>query len=430
MKVKGIQTKFNIITLLIAVVYVAVMAVSNVGYASISVATIEGSYASEFADKKGLNKYNLTDSEKLYLDIRYENFNYNKNDDGTICLESYKGDSESIVIPYIYDDKLVSALGEKFFDGHESLKDIYLPITVKEIKAEPVKGVIIHVDKDSILLENEEWEVVELYDSDYVNYFNSDIPFSYNETNDSIELVGYLGDDDLLVIPSYVNGKPVKTVSFDMLGDFSLVVFPETIAEITGEVGRVFFTSVFAVGLVFSILAFVLVLTFVNMVFSKVKKDLQEVVLSSPQIILSMIYLIGQLIFSVLTTFKINLGLLVVLVVCIVWTILYLILLVMAKVGRNYEKTVETKMEERITDMKIIKEMVKELAVEISDKELRKEVECVVEEVKYLSLGSKNPEIENQLFDSISAVKGYIAKNDVDNIKKYCNQIILLCKKR
>ena len=99
MKVKGIQIKFNILAVLIAVVYVAIMVLFNVGYAKISVATIDGSYASEFADKKKLNKIDITDNQKMYFDVRYENFEYNENSDGTICLESYKGNSESVVIP-------------------------------------------------------------------------------------------------------------------------------------------------------------------------------------------------------------------------------------------------------------------------------------------------------------------------------------------
>ena len=236
MKVKGIQIKFNILAVLIAVVYVAIMVLFNVGYAKISVATIDGSYASEFADKKKLNKIDITDNQKMYFDVRYENFEYNENSDGTICLESYKGNSESVVIPYIYNDNLVSSLGENFFEGHENLKHVYLPLTVDDIKADVEKDITLYVDKASKLFEDSGWEVKEIYDSEFVNHFNSEIPFSYNETSDSIELVNYNGTDDVIVIPSYIDGKPVKTVSFDMLGDFELVIFPETVTEITGEV--------------------------------------------------------------------------------------------------------------------------------------------------------------------------------------------------
>lgn len=432
---KGIQSKFNIITIITAIAYILVMLWMNVGYLALPVATVPGSYADQYAKDHYLPNKEIAASDQIYLDLRYEHFDYNTNDDDGLTIEGYQGESQKVVVPYVIDGKMVTRIGENFFAGNPAVKEVYLPVTVNAIEGEVAKDVTIYTDKDSsVYKENAEksdatWNVEALFDSDYINYFNSEIPFSYNINGSEVELTGYTGDEKLIVIPSYIDGKPVTTVSFDMLGSFTGVVFPETVTSITGQVGKVIYTLTFAIELIFSVIAFLIVLIFVNIALPKLKK-IEEIQLTSPEIICCFIYLIGQLVFSVVEIQKNIVSAPLALVISLVWMILNLAFILMAKTGRTYQKEVETRIEEKTSNMKSIKKEMLGLSDDIKNAEVRKQVERAMEAVKYLPVGSGNLAFEDKLTEAISELKVAIDEKKDEDILKKCKVLIGICERK
>ena len=82
------RTKFNLAVLLVAVVYFIILVIGNVTVSSVGVAAVEGSHAYKFAKNKNLPLIELADSEKGYLDQRYELFEYNE----TRAVSSFSSD--------------------------------------------------------------------------------------------------------------------------------------------------------------------------------------------------------------------------------------------------------------------------------------------------------------------------------------------------
>lgn len=140
---------FNIITIIFAIVYALILILGNVYYVSLPVAVVPGSYAEEFANSKMLRQIDVADSERGYFDWRYELFKYNTTDNNNLSLEQYNGSSKNLVIPAEIDGHMVTRLGKDFFAGL-NLSSIYLPVTMISIDAEPVKGLKVYCDKDSV----------------------------------------------------------------------------------------------------------------------------------------------------------------------------------------------------------------------------------------------------------------------------------------
>lgn len=427
---KGIQTKFNISMAVIIVVYALLLIITNVGYTSVPVATVSGSYASNFANEKHLENLSLADTQKMYFDIRYEDFDYNIKDDGTLIIEGYKGQSSSLIIPGIIDGKIVTELGDMLFEN-TSVKDIYVAPTVSALPEKTVDSVVIHADAKAMEgFKEAGWKTEEILDSDFVNFLEGENPFDYNDLGNGIDIAGYKGKSDLVVIPSYINGKPVTSISMDMLKGYSGIVIPETVTNITGRVGKLLYGAGFAIEFVFTLLSFLLTLIVVNIALPKIKKDISEIVLTSPQIVLSYLYVIVQVVFGLLVIYKGITTPLIALVVSAVLMVAYILYIFMASVGRTYEKEVEQHIEESTSKMREIKASVVGLADGIEDKEVKKQIDRVAEAVKYMPMHTKNDEDNDCLMERISNLKTIVASAERDRIIKECNSIIALIEKR
>ncbi|MBR0148061.1 MAG: hypothetical protein IJM23_02570 [Lachnospiraceae bacterium] len=423
---------FNITTIIFAIVYVAVLIFGNVKYASVPVAVEPGSYADQFAADKHLKKIDIADSEKGYFDWRYEQFEYNTIDNNDISIERYTGISKDLVIPSEIEGHKVTGIGKDFFNGL-GLSSVYLPVTVAAIDAEPVKGIKIYCDKDSAFYkENEEsdWDIELLYDSATVNYSLGDIPYGYSETSDGVELTRYYGHDDIIVIPSYVNGKPVTKVSFDMLGNFRMVVFPKTVTEITGQFGKLLYSAVFFIELIFSIIAFIVVIIAVNIILPRYRNDVSEYMLSGSQMLITFLYLTVQLCFSIYSIYFSDIGAVVAFVISFLLLIGYVAFVFLLQGGREHAKMVDEKIEAQTSVMRDLKSSVVGLSDGITDKEILKPVERVMEEIKYSALRTKNPEVEDQLIQEIDELKDLIRESRKDEIISKCSEIMTLIKRR
>lgn len=257
-----------------------------------------------------------------------------------------------------------------------------------------------------------------------------DLPYGYNEIGDGIELTRYYGNNDIIVIPSHINGKPVTTVSFDMLGNFKMVVFPETVTAINGSVGRILFSAVFFVELLFSLIAIIAVFVAVNIILPRYKKDISEYMLSGSQMIISFVFLIAQLCFSI---YAIYFGIVpagIAVLISILMLVAYIVLIFMLQGGREHTKKVDQNIEVKTETMRNLKSSIIGLSDGIQDKEVKKQVERVMEEIKYSPLEPKNPDVENQLFLEIDGLKVMIRENKNEDILNKCAAIMTLIKKR
>ena len=417
---KTSRVKFNLISIVLCVVFFALLLVGNVYHAAISVATVPGSYADTYADEKHLDKVEMTNQEEDVFDFRYETFDYNINDDGTLTLEAYKGVGTDVVVPMAYDEMVVTALGEKFFEG-SSIKNLYIPPSVSAINGEAVKSVTIHCDDDTVyLVENPEndWTIQTLNDSDFVNFLLDSIPFRYNDLGDSIELVGYTGEASDVIIPSYINGKPVTKVSFDMLGQYSLVVFPSTVTEITGETTITTVTWVFACAVVFVILALLATLITMNVVLPKFRK-LEEISITTPIVVVTFLYLIAQIVFSLLSIYKGIASPALILVVGLAMFIAFVIYVSMACKGRSTAVEVKQHIAEQTADMREIKNVVRGLSDNITNPELKKQVKRLEEDILTMPLKSKlTAEEVEEIITKLRDIKSNPGQVDEEVVKR------------
>lgn len=427
------RTTFNIITIIFAIIYIGSLVLGNVFYTSIPIATEPGSYADQFATEKMLYQISVADTEKKYLDLRYETFDYNTTERDTLSIERYQGVSKDLMIPAFIGGVMVTTIGEHFFDGLE-LDSLILPETVVEIKAEPTDTITIYCDKDSqfyaLNKDAEEWKIETVYDSTFYNGLCADIPFAYNDHGDSIELVRYTGKDKIIVIPSYINGKPVTTVSFNLLGRFDMVVFPKTVNEINGKVGAWIFSAVLVIEIFFTVLAFLVVIIAVNIILSRYKKDLNEYMLSGPQMIMSLaflaiqIYLCFRYIYLVTISagkaFVISAGLLLV----------YIIIVFALNRGRKHSKKVTAEVKEATASIRNLQSLVKGMDEGIEDLEIKKAVSRVIDEIRYTQAKSKDLETEEFVEEKITSLKRLIKDGRKEDIIAKCDDIIDLMKKR
>lgn len=422
------RLKFNVLIGLIAIAYIAILIIGNVVHVSVPVATVDGSYAETFAKNKHLKSIELSDTQKKYFDHRYEVFDYDVNADGTVTLQSYKGVSTSLIIPCRIAGRVVSVIGENLFSKVTFVKEAYLPATIKEIKGEPTKNVHLYCDNDSAFIksaDNELWDIENLYDSEYVDFYNGDIPFEYNESGDSIEIKQYTGNESFIVVPSYINGKPVTRVSMDFLGKYEFVVFPATVTSITGQVSAALYTSAFAIELIMTVIAFILVIIMVNIIIPRYKPDgRKEYLLSAPQMILAAGYVVMQIVFSILVIYKSIASAYLALIISVVIMIVYLALNFTAGAGRTHAVKVEEKIENKTSWMKTFKVMTANLADNIVDKEARKIVERLVEEIQFSDPVTNDglSSIESKLSDEIDYLRTAIANKDNEKIIEAANK--------
>ncbi|MCR4833552.1 MAG: hypothetical protein K5900_08235 [Butyrivibrio sp.] len=423
---------YNSVVIVIFVVFFGILTMGRVGRVAIDVVTVSGSYADTFAEKTNLGRGHIPDSIKGYADYKYENFSYNIVD-GEITIEGYNGKSSTLVVPRVINGYQVSTIGEKFFDTLTYTTDVYLPTTIDSVEGDANENVVIHVNSGVSLydqLEEQKWRVSTYNDSDSPNFDLGDIPFTYNMTDSSVNLVSYTGSEDVLIIPSYIDGVPVTTVSFDLLYKFSVVYFPDTVTTISGQVSEILYSPVYFIELIFCILALVIVMLILNDKIPMLQNS-RERVLTGPQIGLCYVYFIAQL---VIAMNSIN-GTTTVQSAIIVNTVLvgaFIILIMLLGQGRQHVNKTDYVVENKTYKMKQLKAYVTNIGSDITDPELQKMVNDFVEEVRYSDPVS-NPvldDIETQLENAIIELKNAIKDGNSTEIKDKCKTAMDIVKER
>lgn len=409
----------NIFVIIIAIVYVVLMIMNNVFIAKTSVATVEGSYGQEFAITNKLNQVTLADSQQNYFDQRYEQFDFNI-ENGEIILEGYSGKSAELIIPATIEGYKVTTLGDEFIESLDLVNTIYLPNTVVEVLGEPDKSITIYCSEDSVLLENENgWTFETYYDSDFKNFLLGDLPFEFNMNGETVDITRYNGNEELVVIPSYINGYPVTSVSFDFLTTANIIVIPETVTEISGRVSETIYSTVFLVELIFTVLAFVISIVMANVLLPRYQKNNEEYHLTGNQMVAIVLYVLIQTGFGIITTNFVKISPMIAIIASLIILFVFIAIVLMAGKGREYVQEVDAKIEEKTSRMKAIKNSAKNMASEVKNPEIRKMVQRLEDEIRY-SDSVTNEEldiIESEIEEAIFKIKKAILENNEEEIK-------------
>ena len=424
----------NIFVILVAIAYALIMIIGNVSVAKSSVATISGSYGEQYAIENHLNQVVLADSEQVYFDQRYELFDYNVND-GKITLENYSGKSSDLVIPKSIGGVKITALGENFISSLDTVKNVYLPLNVREILGEVNTNITIHCPENATLIadyEETDWNIEVVYDSDFINFELGDIPFQYNLNEANAEITRYDGNEELVVIPSYINGYPVTTVSMDFLGTAEVIVIPETVTNITGSSVQVLYSPVFMIELIFTIFAFVVAIITVNVLLPRYRKNTEEYLLTGNQMVAVILYVVVQTIFGIAATYFLMISAFIALIISLIIIGGFVAILMLGGAGRKHVKKLEAHVAEKTSGMKAIKDSSRNMASEIRNPELRKQVQRLVDEIRFSDAVSRADlnDIESEIEDAIQELKKSISAGDEDAIKNNVECTMQLVKER
>ncbi len=428
------RIRINVFIGIAAIIFVAIFVLSNVFVASVGMATVPGSYAEKYAKKHHLKSVSISDNQKEFFNQKYELFDYDY-ENGGIMIENYLGKSEELVIPMEIEGKLVIGIGENFFEKlNSSVKNVYLPESIIFVDAEPYDGVTVYCTDDSIfkiLHGDKEWKIETRYESEFVNFLLGDLQFDYNVKGDEIEITNYTGNyTDLVVIPSYISGIPVKTISMDMLGSADAFVVPETVISITGMTSKVVYGFQFAIQLIFTCLAFFLSLIMVNVVYGRINKNDTEYLISGPQIVGTVLYVLAQVVFCIVTIYFIRIPDLISVVVSSAILLIYIAISFLGGAGREHSKKVSEKIEEKTSFMKELKESTKYLAEGIEDENAKKKVQELVEEIRFSKLNGGSKEKDFEIEQRIIEIKNLIDQRSYMEVSDKANELIWIIKQR
>lgn len=425
------NTIVNVFIFVVAILYTGLMVLGNLQIADVSIAAIEGSYADTYARENKLEQFAISDSEQEYFDVRYENFDYNVVDEG-IVIEGYQGCSLSLVIPESIDGIKVTVIGEKFFETAPDVKEIYISSNVTVLEAAKPQNVEIYCSENSKFYKTyceSGWNLKLLYDSEVINYSLGDIPFEYNETSDSIEITKYCQNKDgdrkpngMVVIPSYIDGKPVTTLSMDMAETYDLVVIPETVTSIMGITKSYSYSQIFLVETVFTVMAFLLAFIAINIILPRYNQAL-EFFLSGSQMLFTILYVILQTIFGIVTIYGIlKISTYTALIISVILLLGYLASILGANKGRTHSKKITEQIEKKTEWMKEFKNSVSDMAEDIKDADAKRMVERLIEEISYSDPTSDSSvEIANKnMKNAVNELRKAIAEGETLVIIEKC----------
>ncbi len=423
---------YNILAVLLMAVFVAFLVAGNVFKTSVSVVTPAGSYAEEYARKHHLLQVNSPDSLIYGTELRYETFSYNLSA-GVLTLEKYNGVGKELVIPVSINGYSVVKLGENFFKDSPTVSDVYLAPLAPSLNGDPADGVTIHVNSGTSAeseLTEAGWTVKTYNDSDMPIFSLGDLPFEYNVISGGMELVLYTGNDSTLLIPAYIDGRPVTTISFDLF-PFDLVSFPATVTNITGKTNITLYTKAFVIELVFTIGMFLMVLLILNFKFPMLRNK-NEFLLTGPQIVLSYVFFIIQIAFALLVIYRSIVEWPLAFLISAIIVVGYLSLVLMAGQGRKHAISVTEKNKIRTEFMDELKLSVANLADGIEDQEAKKKVTRLVEEIRYSDATDNEAlaEIQAKLKMSVDSLKEVIQVGEKGAILRECESTMRLIQER
>lgn len=250
---------------------------------SVDIICYDGSYAEEYAEKHNLDYQIISDSDAYLGILNLENFEYNN--DGTIV--AYKGESEEIAIPTDIEGTKIVKVAEKAFEDAKNLKSVYLPKTITTFDVKSLENAIVYMYEDTdlykTLSKNEEltFEIKTIADSYFVDFYTADIPFSYNISDNTVDINRYHAYNKVVLIPESIDGKSVTAISFDAIEEgVETIVIPESVKSINGKMHNNRYDLTFLIGMLIALLAMVVAVVFVLTLKADTK---EKVFLTIPQ---------------------------------------------------------------------------------------------------------------------------------------------------
>lgn len=433
------RLKFNLCAVIIAIVYLSFLMYDNISISLLNVTTVSGSFMDQFAYNHHLPIVDHMDKGKNI--VKYEEFEYN-NISGGISLIRYLGEGNEIVIPEEIDGKKVLELEKDFFEKSPTIEKLYLPNTINQICDKPNEKITLFCEKTSPILEvysttndlseseikpEEESEEIpdwniKIIPNTTVNYNLGTLPFKYNVKENGIELVEYTGKDRDLIIPSYINGKEVKTISFDLVNHFDHVTFPETVTEMNGAVFSVNYTMGFAVECGFTLTAFILTLIILNTIIPKLTNT-KEIYLFLPQLIISVLYILAQCLFGLLVIYSNTFTILSASIISSFLMIVYIILIISISATRKHVITVENTIAEKTSWMNTFKNSCSNLTDGIDDLNVKKQVSRLIENIHYSDSVSspQSNDVNQKLKIAVDNLRSAISRGSTAEILEKCD---------
>lgn len=217
------------------------------------VITDKNNYSYRFARSNNLS----AKIENIEEEILYD-FSYVLEED-SITITSYKGVSEKLVIPNMINGYNVTKIITNAF-LNSKVKDVYIGSNISSY--EDGNKINIHCYNNSYCssLSNSNYNIINEEESVDFNY--KDILYDYSIYGNEIELTRYKGESKDLVIPEYINGYKVVSISFNLEG-YDSVTIPSSIRIINNNFKYdkgVFIASIISI---ISYIVFVLVTLFV-----------------------------------------------------------------------------------------------------------------------------------------------------------------------
>ena len=236
----------------------------------------------------------------------------------------------------------------------------------------------------------------------------------------------------MVVIPAYIDGHPVTTVAMDLVGTGSVYVIPDTVTSITGEVVMYLTTTTFVIEMIFSILAFLLTLIIVNILLPRYNKSISEYLLTGSQMVASVIYVIAQTAFGIISIHFLWNSPYLALIISLVILGIYLMVILLGATGRRHVKTMDSHVAAKTENMKEIKLAAKDLADGISDPVLRKQVERLSEDIRYSDSVSRADlmDIEDGIKTQLGELRTAIDGGDQGEIKRLADEVSKLLAER
>ena len=394
---------------------------------NIKIITEENSYGEEFAKKYKLEIETLSDSNKQEYKLNIENYDYNINDKETEIV-SYKGISETIVIPSYIGSYPVTKIQENAFKEAKNLKTIIIGYNEIEINTEDFKNIEIkcrNTDYCNSLKENEKLNVTILNDSDPYDYSYIYMPFEYNIKNNEIELTKYLLNENILIIPETLNGYKVTKVSIDILNsNYKACLIPGSVENIK-TTSNLKIGNILIITIITNIISYI-IFAIINLTLTFRKKE--EILLNAPTLLISIIYLLGTLIYSYVAN-NIDTQVKTYIIVSITVTILFIIISILLNKSKKH---IEKNNDELIEKEKFKKEILIKIddIIFVSKNEYKKELEKIKELIKFMDPISSihTREIEKEIIENLNNLSSNINKEELVKLEQLIKKRNNICK--